>query len=85
VDAAASHLNGTFFCEYLGDVPIRPPPATELLYEFTVRFKAGARRLVWQFVQNLFQVGVHGGEPKRSPPDYRSPSDMFLTIYLTDT
>ena len=60
MDAAAGHLHGTFFREYLGDVPIRPTPPTKLLYEFTVRLKAGARRLAWQFGQNLFQVGVHG-------------------------
>ena len=29
VDSAAGHLDGTFFREYLGDVPIRPTPCSE--------------------------------------------------------
>jgi hypothetical protein len=31
----------TFLCEYLGDVPIRPPLDPKLLYEFRLRLKAG--------------------------------------------
>jgi hypothetical protein len=79
VDSAGGHLDVTFFREYLGDVPIRPTPAPKLLYEFTVRLKAGARRLDWQFGQNFFQVGVHGGELGRSPPNYNATRDGVLT------
>jgi hypothetical protein len=63
MDSAAGHLDGTFVREYLGDLPIRPTPAAKLLNEFSVRLKAGARRLAWQFVQNFFQIGFHGSEP----------------------
>ena len=80
VDSAAGHLDGTFFREYLGDVPIRPTPAPKLIYELTVWLKAGARRLDWQFGQNFFQVGVHGAEPRRSPPNYSTPPEVFLTL-----
>jgi hypothetical protein len=59
MDSAAGHLDGTFVREYLGDLPIRPTPTAKLLNEFSVRLKAGTRRLAWQFVQKFFQVGVH--------------------------
>ena len=56
------------------------PLAPKLLYEFTVRLKAGARRLDRQFVQNFFQVGVHGGEPGSGLLRIISaPPDVFLT------
>jgi hypothetical protein len=59
VDSAGSHMEATFFREYLGDVPISPTSAPKLIDEFTVRFKTRARRLDWQFGQNFLQVGVH--------------------------
>jgi len=62
MDSAAGHLDGTFVREYLGDFPIRPTTAAKFLNEFPVRLKAGARRLVRQFLKNLYQVGIHGGE-----------------------
>jgi hypothetical protein len=79
VDSAGGYLDGTFFREYPSDVPIRLTPAPKLLYEFAVWLKAGARRLDWQFGQNFFQVCVHCGEPRRSPPNYNAMSDAFLT------
>ena len=82
MDSAAANLHGAFFREYRGDVPIRPTPAPKLLYEFTVRLKAGARRLFRQFVQNVFQVGVHGGEPESSFPYYSAALDRYLTTAL---
>ena len=60
VDSPAGHLHTTFFREYLGDIPIRPPLAPKVLDEFAVWLKAGARRLVRQFVQKFLQVDVHG-------------------------
>ena len=59
MDSAAGHLDGTFVREYLGALPIRPTPTAKLLNEFSVRHRAGTRRLAWQFVQKSFQVGVH--------------------------
>jgi hypothetical protein len=77
MDSAAGHLDGTFFGEYHGDLLIRPTPASQRLYKFSVRLKAGARGLAWQFVQNFFQVGVHVRDPETSL-NYRTPSEIFL-------
>jgi hypothetical protein len=65
VNSAAGHLNGTLFREYLGDVSIRPTPASKLFYEFPIRLKARAGRLVRQFVQKFLQLGVHGDGVER--------------------
>ncbi len=53
------NLKLQFGCEDVGDIPIRQPAATQLVYQFAVLFQTGATRFLGHLVQNVLKFVFH--------------------------